>query len=112
MRLNSIDSPFYRTFPRTFSSLFSVRQKQFLEKLKSFFQENLSTLATGEEMHERIYDVTQTLEIKPKEAFEALYLIFIGKKQGPRLGAFLLALDKPFIIGRLERVCYESDQHP
>ncbi|MFW9970329.1 MAG: lysine--tRNA ligase [Candidatus Odinarchaeota archaeon] len=41
------------------------------------------------------------LSIPPKKFFEALYLILLGKKSGPRLGPFLSLLEKSWLLERL-----------
>ena len=43
----------------------------------------------------------EELEISPQKMFEALYQIILGKKFGPRLGSFLLLLDKNWLLNRL-----------
>ncbi len=44
------------------------------------------------------------LEIPPKKMFEALYLVLLGKKSGPRLGPFILMLGKQWVIERLNQL--------
>ncbi len=55
----------------------------------------------GEEIHNIIHTTAQELGINAKAAFQAFYLVLIGKDRGPRLGYFLSTLDKDFIIERL-----------
>ena len=43
----------------------------------------------------------ETLQIAPKKLFEAIYQILLGKKFGPRLGSFLLLLEKEWLLERL-----------
>lgn len=56
----------------------------------------------GEEIHNAVYRVKDEMSIKPKTAFEAVYLALLGQKKGPRLGYFLSTLEKDFVIKRLE----------
>jgi lysyl-tRNA synthetase class 1 len=44
------------------------------------------------------------LDIPPKKMFEALYLVLLGKKSGPRLGPFILMLGKQWVIDRLNQL--------
>jgi len=44
------------------------------------------------------------LEIPPRKMFEALYLLLLGLKSGPRLGPFILMLDKPWLLERLNQL--------
>ncbi|MFX1312953.1 MAG: lysine--tRNA ligase [Promethearchaeota archaeon] len=46
----------------------------------------------------------EELEIPPKKLFEALYIIILGKKSGPRLGSFIAMLDKGWLLTRLNQV--------
>ncbi len=43
----------------------------------------------------------EDLKISPTKMFEAIYLIILGKKNGPKLGPFLILLDKEWILERL-----------
>ncbi|MHA1732783.1 MAG: lysine--tRNA ligase [Promethearchaeota archaeon] len=42
------------------------------------------------------------LDMKPRDLFQAVYLAILGKKMGPRLGPFLVALEKDWVLDRLE----------
>jgi len=44
------------------------------------------------------------LDIPPRKMFEALYLLLLGKKSGPRLGPFILMLDKDWLLKRLDQL--------
>lgn len=46
----------------------------------------------------------EELQIPPKKLFEALYIIILGKKSGPRLGPFIAMLDKDWLSTRLNQV--------
>ncbi|ACX73091.1 lysyl-tRNA synthetase [Methanocaldococcus vulcanius M7] len=67
--------------------------KYFAEKLKSV---NFDALT----LHELIYQTAKELGLNPREAFQASYMILLGKKYGPKLGAFLATLGKDFVIRR------------
>ncbi|MCD6522566.1 MAG: lysine--tRNA ligase [Candidatus Diapherotrites archaeon] len=42
--------------------------------------------------------------IKPKQLFEACYLVLLGRRNGPRLAQFILTLDKEFVAERFKEV--------
>ncbi len=44
----------------------------------------------------------EDLKIAPKKMFEALYQVLLSKKFGPRLGSFLVLLDKNWLLERLK----------
>jgi lysyl-tRNA synthetase class 1 len=56
---------------------------------EDFIQNKIFTIAKSE------------LDIKPRKFFEAIYLVIFGKKYGPRLGSFLVLLDKDWLLERL-----------
>ena len=77
----------------------SDSQKEFIKTVIPIFKgESLP----GDEIHQKIYEATQTVGIKPGEGFKTIYQLFIAKNQGPRVGGFLAALDKSFVLKRFE----------
>lgn len=58
----------------------------------------------GKEVHAILHEVKNGQEISPKDAFSAIYRIFIDKDSGPQAGWFLAALDKQFVITRLKEI--------
>ncbi|MCE5296819.1 MAG: lysine--tRNA ligase, partial [Euryarchaeota archaeon] len=55
----------------------------------------------GDNIHNAVYECAKNSGMPTKAAFQALYMIFIVKKQGPRLGYFLSSLDKAFVLDRI-----------
>jgi len=37
----------------------------------------------------------------PPELFRAIYLVFLGREAGPRVGNFLSAMERDFVVSRL-----------
>lgn len=58
---------------------------------------------TSEELHDEMYLILKEHGLKPHKAFQAIYRVVIGQKQGPRAASFLLSLDKDFLIKRLRQ---------
>jgi lysyl-tRNA synthetase class 1 len=54
------------------------------------------------EIHDLIYDLAQELGLDPKKFFQAVYLAFLGDRQGPKAGWFLASLDREFVLRRLK----------
>ena len=75
------------------------------EKQKEAFKIILEKLKEREwdeeSLQYEIFEVGKKLGIGPK-IFGSFYLIFLGKEFGPRLGSFLLSLDKEFVFQRLK----------
>ncbi len=57
---------------------------------------------TNENIRELMMDVRTKVEISANKLFQALYLVLLGKRKGPRLGPLMEMLDKNWIANRLE----------
>jgi len=77
----------------------SREQKIFLEKIKMMIEGNKKI--TGEELHQEIHQLKEKLKINPRDAFSAIYLIFLNKNSGPQAGWFLASLKRDFVIKRI-----------
>ncbi len=77
-------------------------QKEFIAKLYVLMLE--AGELTGAELHEKIHALKTELTISPKEAFGAIYQLFLAKDSGPQAGWFLAALDREFVLHRLKQV--------
>lgn len=76
-------------------------QTKFLKDLADLIEENEFNKA--ENLHDEMYKVLEAHGLKPQKAFQAIYKMVLGQKQGPRAASFLLSLDKDFIIKRLRQ---------
>jgi len=52
------------------------------------------------ELHNHVYDVARGMGLEPPKLFEAIYLVLIGRASGPRVGNFISALDREFVVRR------------
>ena len=59
--------------------------------------------SSAEELHDGMYEVLESHGLKPQKAFQAIYKMILGQKQGPRAASFLLSLDKDFVVKRLRQ---------
>jgi lysyl-tRNA synthetase class 1 len=58
---------------------------------------------SADEIQNKIFQISkEKLKMKPKMLFEAIYLIILGKKFGPRLGSFLSIMDRDWLLDRLD----------
>ena len=81
----------------------SENQIEGLKMFRKFLIEN--DQLTADLVQNRIFSMAkETLKIAPKRMFEALYLVILGKKSGPRLGSFIVMLDKDWLIDRLNQI--------
>lgn len=55
----------------------------------------------GGAIHTALHETKESLGLSPRDAFSALYRIFLNKEQGPQAGWFLASLDKDFVLNRL-----------
>jgi lysyl-tRNA synthetase class 1 len=73
-------------------------QINFLKKLVQRLQK---AEWNGQSLHTAIHDLKNETGIAPKEAFQAIYLIFLGKESGPQAGWLLSSIEKEFTITRI-----------
>lgn len=59
---------------------------------------------TAENINEVITSEGKSCALGTKGAFQALYKVLINRTSGPRLGTFLEAMDKEFVVSRLSKV--------
>ncbi len=78
----------------------SPEQKTFLRLLGERLQPQLD----GEQIHQLIYTLKEELNLKPAQAFQAIYVALLGKGNGPRAGWFLSTLDCAFVKRRFAEV--------
>lgn len=57
----------------------------------------------GEALQEQIYEVAREHAVEVGTFFECGYRLFLDQSEGPRLGPFLAALDRDFVLKRLRR---------
>jgi lysyl-tRNA synthetase class 1 len=76
-------------------------QVAFLKDLADLMEEK--DFAVAEELHDAMYEVLESHGLKPQKAFQAIYKMILGQKQGPRAASFLLSLDKDFVVKRLRQ---------
>jgi len=74
-------------------------QRRFLSRLAGVVAER--DRWDGEDLHERIHALKNEMQIPAKDAFGAIYLVFLGKASGPQAGWFLASLDRAFVLTRL-----------
>lgn len=77
----------------------SDKQKSILAALADYIEGEKKL--SGEQLHHRLHEIKEEQHITPVELFGALYLIFLGKNQGPQAGWFLASLPKSFVLKRL-----------
>lgn len=76
----------------------SPEQRAFLGRLASIVADRAWS---GDELHARIHALKTEMGLPAKEAFAAIYLVFLGRTSGPQAGWFLAALDRNLVLQRL-----------
>jgi lysyl-tRNA synthetase, class I len=75
-------------------------EKMALTKLKSLLDSK--SYDDEQALQNDIFAIAKDdMKVQPTKVFQAIYKVFVGTKSGPRIGPFLLALDKGFIMKRL-----------
>lgn len=93
-----------------FSLQDTVDAGQFSEIERSFFgalADKISAApdnADGAWFHNAIYELKDQCGLAPKELFQALYRLTIGKTSGPRAGWFLSMLSRDWLLKRLREL--------
>jgi lysyl-tRNA synthetase, class I len=85
------------------------RAQEITTAQKTYFHKLIANLETytnwdGEELQTLIFSTARELEFSQKDAFQAIYLCFLGKDKGPKAGSLFSYLDKSFVIKRLQEV--------
>jgi lysyl-tRNA synthetase class 1 len=76
------------------------KQVKGVQLLREFLNNNKSI--QEDEIQNEIFKIAKDkLNFKPKELFQAIYILILGKKYGPRLGPFLILLDREWLLKRL-----------
>ncbi len=73
-------------------------QQQFLAILSNEAEDDAPT--SGDTWQALIFQVAKDVELPPRRAFEAIYLAFLGRPNGPRAGWLLASLDPEFVYRR------------
>jgi lysyl-tRNA synthetase class 1 len=74
-------------------------QNEFLRSLANLLEEK--DFDSAETLHDEMYEILHAHELKPQKAFQAIYKMILGQKQGPKAASFILSLDKDFVVKRL-----------
>ncbi len=53
-------------------------------------------------LHSFVHTAAESVELSKGRAFGIFYRIFLGQKRGPKLGRFLMQLDRDFVLERLK----------
>ena len=75
------------------------QQRRYLEALADALAGSLEW--EGETLQSVIFELARSRQLAPGKAFNAIYLVFVGKPSGPRAGALLASLDPRFVTDRL-----------
>ena len=73
-------------------------QKRALGALGDFMREGQKD---GDAVHARLHALKEEVPIAPKDLFQAIYLVFLGRTSGPKAGWFLAGLPYDFVVSRL-----------
>ncbi len=76
----------------------TVKQKEYLVKVIGL----LDRFTKPDELQLALYNLSKEMDIPTKDAFAAIYIIFLGKKHGPKAAWFLLQYPKEKVIARLQ----------
>ncbi len=75
-------------------------QKEYLKGVAELFEKTLN----ADSLQVSLYNLSKQLNIKPNDAFAAIYVAIIGKTHGPRAGLLLSNIGKDKVLKRLKEV--------
>ncbi len=78
----------------------SAEQRRFLAELSTAARQDAPT--GGDAWQSLIFAAAAKNELPARRAFEAVYLAFLGRPNGPRAGWLLVSLEPGFALGRLD----------
>ena len=84
----------------------SSEQKEYLRGVAKLFEKAVN----ADSLQVALYDLSKQLKIKPSEAFNAIYMVFIGKNHGPRAGVLLTNFGKDKVLDRITGIMKEGDK--
>ena len=73
-----------------------------IEKIINLKEKMTAVKWNPESIHDSFYELQESNNVPAKEYFRIMYLILLGKENGPRLGFFLSTIDKDIVVKRLE----------
>ena len=77
----------------------SQEQRTYLGSLAQKVEE----IDQAEDLQQAAYELAKELELPSKDAFSAIYQVFLDRSSGPKAGWLLHSLDKQFVIQRLRQ---------
>nr|MDO8111650.1 lysine--tRNA ligase [Candidatus Sigynarchaeota archaeon] len=90
-----------KTLQADIKASLNVVEKQALAKLKAMLESK--SYDDDQALQNDIFNIAkEDLKVQPTIVFQAIYRVFVGTKSGPRIGPFLMALDKVFVLKRLD----------
>jgi len=81
----------------------SEEQKKYLSEVVKLFDNEV----TAESLQIALYELSKQVGLSPKDAFSAIYTVFIDKTHGPRAGMLLTNFGKEKVIQRIADVVNE-----
>jgi len=75
---------------------FNAQQRQVMKILS----ERMPGYEDGQAIHDGIYNIAREVDMNPKKLFQTISQALLGTKSGPRLGYFLVSMDRDFVVER------------
>ena len=85
------------------SELPKVSLSEAQQKYVGELAQKLAEAASAEEYQTAVYDTAKAMELSSRDAFAAIYMLFLNRQSGPKAGWLLYSLDRDFVLGRLQQ---------
>lgn len=85
------------------------RAREITDSQKKYFHQLMQNLKSSDNwdadpLQTLIFSTAKEIDLPQKEAFQAIYLAFLGKDRGPKAGSLFSYLDKFFVLQRLGEI--------
>ncbi|MGH2348697.1 MAG: hypothetical protein ACRDFT_04425, partial [bacterium] len=89
------------------SVVLTEAQRDFLRRLADVVADGR---LDGDTLQTAIHTLKNEMGLPPKDAFGAVYRVFLGKDSGPQAGWLLASLDRDFVVTRLRDAATSREQ--
>jgi lysyl-tRNA synthetase class 1 len=73
------------------------------QKYVGLLAEKLAHGESAEDFQQTVYQLAKDMNLSSRDAFAAIYMLFLNRQNGPKAGWLLYSLDREFVLNRLKQ---------
>lgn len=77
------------------------KQSAYINDLKATLKNDWNNFKEDKDLHEKMYEIMHSHELKPNDVFPVLYQILISKEKGPKLAGFIQTIGQEKVLNLL-----------